>query len=176
VEAQLYNSRGTAVPLLLAVIGGVVGFGVTRLTGKAILGHPYELDRVLVTLGVLGAGAGWLLGVTGGLVLTRAAPPPTSVTAWALRALAALFVIAALLMPWWGLDQFGYHINFLRPMQQAVWFDSALAAVTCLVLAQRRFRREAIVIGAVVAVGILVAAIGLFAAGPCPLSNCTDPR
>jgi len=166
--------EGTAIQVILAVIGGVVGFGVTRWTGMLILGHPYHLDRVLVTLGVLGAGVGWLLGVTSGSFLTEAEPPRTWVEAWILRALAVLFVIAALLLPWWGLDVFGYSIDYLRPMQQAIWFDSALAAVTCLVLAQRRFRRGAFLIGAVAAVGILVTTIGLFASGPCPLSNCGD--
>ncbi len=140
------------------------------MAGSVILGGRYDV-RDLVTLGVLGAGVGWLFGVTGGLVLTEAAPPRTTAGAWTLRATAVLFVVAGLTTPWWSTllpHEIGWGDPLLRPMQRSIWFDSALAAVTCLVLAQRRFRREAIVIGAVATVGLLVSAIVLFPVVPCP--------
>jgi len=168
--------RTSSDALILAIIGGLFGFLATVIPGYLSRGR-FFYARGLVTLGVLGAGVGWLFGVSGGLVLTGAALPRTTAEAWTLRATAVLFVVAGLTTPWWtqvlprtlGL---GYHVTALRPMQWSIWFDAALAAVTCLVLAQRRFRREAIVIGAVAAVGIVVSAIVLVASGPCPLSHC----
>lgn len=120
---------------------------------------------------------GWLLGAAGGLVLTKAAAPRTTGEAWALRAMAVLFVVAGVTTPWWtqvfpSTQGLGYHVTARVPMQWLIWFDAALTTVTCLALAQRRFRREAIVIGAIAAVGILVSSTVLVASGPCPLSHC----
>jgi hypothetical protein len=165
-----------ATPLISAIVGGYVGFFATVVT-RYVAWHGPLYARGVVTLGVLGAGVGWLLGTLGGLILTRAAPPRTTAEAWTLRAIAVLFVAAGLTTPWWsqvfprtlGL---GYHVTARTPMQWSIWLDAVLAAVTCLVLAQRRFRRKAIVIGAVTGVGIIVSASVLVASGPCPLSQC----
>jgi hypothetical protein len=150
---------------------------VTLTAGWVIRGSSFGYLRGLITAGILVAGVCWLLGVTGGLVLSKAAPPRTDAQAWTLRVAAVLFVVAGLATPWWtqilrNTQGLGYHITARTPMQWSIWFDAALGALTCLVLAQRRLRREAIVIGAVAAVGILVSAIVLVASGPCPLSHC----
>jgi hypothetical protein len=156
--------------LVLAASGGFCGFVVTAMTGSAIFDGRYDV-RDLATLGVLGAGVGWLLGATVGLVLTGATPPRTTAEAWILRATAVLFVIAGLMTPWWSValpHEISWGDPLLRPMQRSIWFDSAVAATTCLVLAQRRYRREALVIGAVASIGILVSAIFVFSWLPFP--------
>jgi hypothetical protein len=168
--------RTSSNALGLAIVGGLFGFFATVIAGNLAWNGPLYA-RGLVTLSVLGAGVGWLLGVTAGSVLSGAAPPRTTAGAWALRATALLFVVGGLTTPWWtqvlpSTQGLGYHITARTPMQWSIWFDAALGALTCLVLAQRRLRREAIVIGAVAAVGILVSAIVLVASGPCPLSHC----
>jgi membrane protein YqaA with SNARE-associated domain len=169
--------RTSSDALILAIVGGLLGFFATVIAGY-LARDPFAFyARGLVTASVLGAGVGWLLGTAAGLVLTRAAPPRTAAEAWALRAAAVLFVVAGLTTPWWiqvfpRTQGLGYHVTARTPMQWSIWLDAALGALTCLVLAQRRFRREAIVIGAVAGVGILVSAIVLVASGPCPLSQC----
>lgn len=151
---------------------------MTLTAGWVIRGSSFGYLRGLITAGILVAGVCWLMGgVTCGLVLSKAAPPQSDAQAWTLRVVAVLFVVAGLATPWWtqmlrNTQGLGYHVTAREPMLRSIWFDAALAAVTCLVLAQRRFRREAIVIGAVCAVGILVSAIVLVASGPCPLSHC----
>jgi len=164
--------------MILAVIGGLIGFLATVIGGYLAWRDPLYL-RGLETLGILGAGIGWLFGATIGLILTGATPPHGGAEAWTLRATAAIFVVAGLTTSWWtlvlpGTQGLGYHVTARNPMQWSIWFDAALAALTCLVLAQRMFRRQAIVIGAIAAVGVVASAIVLVASGPCPLSHCDD--
>jgi len=62
-------------------------------------------------------------------------------------------------------------------LELAVRLDAVLAAVTCVVLAQRRFHRPALVLGAIVAVGVAVASAVLFFTGPCALeTRCPGPK
>jgi len=156
--------------LICAVVGGTVGFFVTLTAGWVIRGSSFGYLRGLITAGILGAGVCWLLGVTGGLVLSKAAPPRTDAQVWTLRVAAVLFVVAGLATPWWtqllsNTQGLGYHVTSR---------DAAIAAVTCLALAQRRFRREALVVGAVLAFASIVISIVLVSSGPCPLTQCDD--
>jgi hypothetical protein len=163
--------------LICGVVGGTVGFVVTLTAGWVIRGSSFGYLRGLITAGILGAGVCWLLSATGGLVSSRAAPPRTDVQAWTLRVAAVLFMVAGFATPWWtqllsNTKGLGYHATAREPMLRSIWFDAAIAAVTCLALAQRRFRREALVVGGVVAFALIVISIVLVAAGPCPLRQC----
>ena len=172
------TTRATRTPVFLAATAGTVSFLVVAVGGDLwFLAGIQDYDRSLVTLGLVAAGAGWLVGAAAGLAWTAAAPPDSPAAAWALRALGVLFVLAAWTVPWWtqvmpdevGL---GFHVTAREPLVRTIWLDAILAAVTCVALAQTRFRREALAIGAVVGVGILVAAVALLASDPCPLTQC----
>ena len=171
------TTRPAGIPLFLAAAGGAASFLVVAVGGDLVLSGIQDYDRSLVTLGLVAAGAGWLIGATAGLAWTGAAPPRSPARAWGLRALAVLFLVAAWTTPWWsdalpnevGL---GFHVSARGPLVRTIWLDAILAAITCMVLAQTRFRREALVIGAVVAVVILAAAVMQLASDPCPLTQC----
>lgn len=101
-EPMEIRPRTSSHNLILAAVGGLFGFITTVNVGYLVLRdfRPFYA-RGLITLGVLVAGVGSLLGAAGGLVLTKAAAPRTTGEAWALRAMAVLFVVAGVTTPWW---------------------------------------------------------------------------
>jgi hypothetical protein len=174
------RTRDAGTSLFLAVVGGAVTFLVVAVGSDYLfLRAIQDYDRSLITLGLVAAGAGWLLGAVTGLAWTSAAPPRSAVRAWLMRGLAVLFLLAAWTVPTWsqvlpneiGL---GYHVSAREPLVRTIWLEAILAAITCLALAQRRFRREALIAGAALAVGVLVASVVLLASDPCPLSPCDE--
>jgi hypothetical protein len=180
MDVTVTSASRTAVHAVLhAIVGGALGFVVTVVVGY-VTRDPFEFyARGLVTASVLGASVGWLVGAAVGLRRTRAAPPGSAAEAWAIRALGALVVVVAATTAWWtqalprtlGL---GYHVTAREPLESSIWLAAAIAAVSCVAFAQTRGRRAAIVIGAIVAVGLVVVAMVLVATGPCPLSHCDE--
>ena len=172
------TARSAHSALMYAIVGGSLGFVATAFVGH-LTRDPFAFyARGLVTASLLGAGIGWLLGAGFGIVRTRGAPP-TPLASWLLRAFGVAFLLAAFTAAWWtgflprtlGL---GFHVTAREPMERVIWLDAGLAALTCVVLAQRSYRRPAILLGAIVGIALVTTAIAVVASGPCPLSQCDD--
>jgi hypothetical protein len=174
------RTRDAGTTLFLAVVGGTATFLVVAVgSDHVFLEAIQDYDRSLVTLGLVAAGAGWLLGAAAGLAWTSAAPPRSAARAWLMRGLAVLFLLGAWTVPTWsqvlpneiGL---GYHVTAREPLVRTIWLEAILAAITCLALGQTRFRRGVLIAGALLAVGIVVASVALLASDPCPLEPCDE--
>ena len=111
----------------------------------------------LVTATLFGGAIGWFIGAVIGWLLSRPAIEPSRARAWGLRAAAMAVVVVGLASLSVGsAASEGADTLTLQTMIPA---GAALVAVTLVVLAQRgRFRRPVAVIGAVVAVVILLGA------------------
>lgn len=166
--------------VLLAAGGGFVSWVVTYIVGSSVTGDMFFYGHGVPALGVVVAGFGWLVGAAVGLAIVRSAPP-SRWESWTLLVIAALFLLAGGTFRWWSTEieasPISLHDLRFEALQKAIRLDAVVAAVTCAALAQRRFHRKALVIGALVAVGIAVASLVLFVAGPCSLQkSCPGPR
>jgi hypothetical protein len=162
----------------MAASGGFAGFLLALIAGSVFTGRGGYFHGS-VALGVVGAGVGWLVGAAAGIVITKAPPPRTRAESWTLLGIAVVFLLAGFTFRWWVIEATPPSLHHLRfeTLQQAVRLDAVLAAVTCATLAQRKFHRSALVLGAVVTVGITVTSAVLFATGPCSLiPSCPGPK
>lgn len=169
--------RRVPTALALGISGGLLGIVVGFVAGFAITGASF-IDGSHIepaTVGVVWAGVGWLAGIVVAIFLTRGASPPSRKEAWALRGVALGFVFAGLVVVQWvpSLDSPPPDVTIL-PLQRAIRLDAALAAVTCLALAQRHIlRRTAVVGGLVISVLILAVTVSQLPARGAYVANLT---
>ncbi len=123
----------------LAIAGGFLGVVVGTLEGFSLQGSFLGDNDQAATVGALGGGIGWFVGLCVGLLVAKGAPPPDRALAWALRGAAGVVVLLGLIVALWvpSLDRNPHDPPILQ-LQRVILLDSVLAAVTLLVVAQGR--------------------------------------
>ena len=169
VDRRIFRSRTTTI-IGLAFVCACIGFAVAFAVG-ARAGWPHQLDRInfdddaiVWATALLGGGIGWLIGAVSGWIFSRHAIEPSDEGLGLAAVLVALFAFAALNMAGWHsasvAAQEGEPEAVIK-LTTVIMFaaGAALVIVTLLVLAQEnRFRQAGAVVGAIVAVTILVGA------------------
>jgi hypothetical protein len=139
-RAMLPLGLGTIV----AAIGFVLGlwFAVNVQGQSVIEGN----ERVQLLSSLVGAGAGWVIGASVGLTFAINEPKPSRADAWRTRGVAlAVLLLGVLAASWEVLGEPsgrrpGYAVG--AGIQRAYLVDAALVAVTLLVVAGIRQRRD----------------------------------
>ncbi len=129
---------------IFAAIGFIVGlwFAVNEQSQSLIDGN----ERVQLLSSLVGAGAGWAIGASLGLALANKEPGPSGADAWRTRGVAFAVLLLGVLAAWWEARgepsgrRPGYAVG--AGIQRAWLVDAALVAVTLLVVAGIRQRRD----------------------------------
>jgi hypothetical protein len=136
------------LPLGLGTIFAAIGFLVglwfaVNVQGQSVIDGN---ERVQLLSSLEGAGASWVIGASVGLALATKQPKPSRADAWRTRGVALAVLLLGVLAAWWEVlgeasgRRPGYAVG--AGIQRAWLVDAALVAVTLLVVAGIRQRRD----------------------------------
>jgi hypothetical protein len=138
----------TTLPLGVATITAAVGFIAPLWYRENVQGSSLldANEQALLLLGLVGAGVGWAIGASIGLVLPNPAPRPSREEAMRTRGVALAAMLIGVLFAWWSwTDERSRHLRPHGPGARIPWImlaDAALVAVTLLAVAGIRRHDE----------------------------------
>ena len=162
---QVAGTRAVALPIA-AFAGAFAGVVVGWIVGDALLrngviqpGTSSNMSPAVVA--AVGGGLGWLLPALVVMIVYRKARAPTLGEVQALISTAVVIVCVGLLaaaFPTIFEDRWKDPRMFR--LQRLIWLDAGLAAATCLIAAQRRWKPSA-TIGLIIATGLVFLAVAV---------------
>lgn len=158
-------SRSVAVPVAGSV-GALLGVVIGSISGSALLddgvipaGTSSGMAPAIVA--TLAGGLGWLIGAIACMIAYRQQGPPTREETKGLVITAFAFAFAGLLLAAVMLTfQDAYKDPRTFYLQRLIWLDAGLAAVTCLLVAQRGWKPSATIV-AMTLIGAVSAAVAV---------------